>query len=142
MSKITNKSENYKGSLLERADKEGWKVTVLKPQGKQDEQFIMDKFRDDFWEMFVKPDKNIIAKGGEINGDGESALENIGDGEDMEEAVYSDMAVEIYLSELTPRERNLAELRLEGYSNQEIAERTNTTENAIKQVFKRMKRHF
>jgi len=139
MSKITNKSENYKGSLLERADKEGWKVTVLKPQGKQDEQFIRDKFRDDFPGLFETPDKNIVAMGGDYDGFTGDWVNNE-DGENMEEAIYEMMNIEEMLSELTPRQREIAELRLEGYSYKEIGEKLGISPRTVQEHIQSIRR--
>lgn len=121
--------------------KMGYKITLCKPQGKQDEQYIRDKFRSDFWQMFIKPNKNLVAKGGGINGDGGSALDNIGSGEDMEEVVYNEMGVELYLSELTPQQRKIAELRLKGYSYKEIGDELGISDRTVQEHIQEIRKN-
>ena len=136
---VDNKlSENYKGSLLERADKEGWKVTVLKPQSKASERFIKDKFRDDFPGLFETPDKELVAMGGDYDGFTGDWTNNA-DEEDLEEAIYEVINTEELLEELTPRQRQVAELRLQGFNDQEIAGNLNITDRAVRRIFQRIK---
>ena len=136
---VDNKlSENYKGSGLERADKEGWKVTVLKPQSRTSEQYEREAFYQRYYWLFSKPNLELVfSEDSDGYGLREKFMENIADPNQVD--IESKLDFEMMVDKLPDKIKKIANLIYEGYGYKDIAIKLGTTENSIKQTLKRFR---
>jgi DNA-directed RNA polymerase specialized sigma24 family protein len=133
MQKIIQEEQSFR---VDSPDFKGYKITVLKPQSRQSEKFVKDKFRDEVPCLFESPDKSLVEKGGQYEepvGDGNKDIENMGDNKDVEQT-ENRVIVRSALCKLDKIEHHIATMTMQGYSYREIQKELKVSSKTIRKA--------
>jgi len=122
---------------------EGFKNTII-PYDKSQERKARNSFRRDYEYLFQVPDLRLVFNedgDGYGLGDNTKSLERIPDANAItEENIFNKLILEEVFKKLTPRQRDIIELKSDGYSYKEIAEELGIKEQTARVAVMRIRK--